>query len=270
MIKRVAIIIESSNVQGLADLPGARIDAANWRAFLMSDLGGAWKDHEIFMKSKPSAGFVQALLNIYKDSYVFLAFSGHGFMEYNYSSGILETKICLNDSEQAVLVDTISPKRLGTAIFDCCRGIENAQGHIKIANESLAAGRSTSFGTGMDSASQIALNARRSMQEKISALFLNQIEGMSTHASVRMYSCSRGESAGEDVNAGGYYTTLLMHGARSWAESQKMNGYYALYNTKQAHDYACEAMQEVNPLQRPEYLPAWQWYPFAMIIPRLG
>ncbi len=46
MIKRVAIIIESSNVQGLADLPGARIDAANWRAFLMSDLGGAWNDHE--------------------------------------------------------------------------------------------------------------------------------------------------------------------------------------------------------------------------------
>ena len=176
----------------------------------------------------------------------------------------METKICLNDSEQAVLVDTISPKRLGTAIFDCCRGIENAQGHIKIANESLAAGRSTSFGTGMDSASQRALNARRSMQEKISALFLNQIEGMSTHASVRMYSCSRGESAGEDVNAGGYYTTLLIQGARNWYDEQRLKPNYAVYNTKQAHDFACEAMKEVNPLQHPEYSPLWQWYPFAI------
>lgn len=264
MIKRVAIIIESSNVHGLADLPGARIDAANWRSFLMSDLGGAWKDHEIFMKSKPSAGFVQALMNIYKGSYVFLTFSGHGFMEYNGSSRTYETKICLNDNEQAVLVDTISPGRLGTAIFDCCRGIENALGSIKIANESFAAGRSTSFRTTMDSANQIALNARRSMQEKISALFLNQIEGMSTHASVRMYSCSRRESAGEDVNAGGYYTTLLIQGARNWYDKQRSKPSYAVYNTKQAHDFACEAMKDVNPLQHPEYSPIWQWYPFAI------
>lgn len=264
MIKRMAIIIESSNVRGLADLPGARIDAANWRSFLMSDLGGAWKDHEIFMKSKPSAGFVHELLNIYKDSYVFLAFSGHGFMEYNYSSRIYETKICLNDNEQSVLVDTISPERLGTAVFDCCRGIENAQGSIKIANESFAAGRSTSFGIAMDSANQIVLNARRSVQENISSLFLNHIEFMRTHASVRMYSCSRSESAGEDVNAGGYYTTLLIQGARNWYDEQRSKPNYAVYNTKQAHDFACEAMKEVNPLQHPEYSPFWQWYPFAI------
>lgn len=267
MIKRMAIIIESSNVRGLADLPGARIDAANWRSFLMSDLGGAWKDHEIFMKSKPSAGFVKELLNIYKDSYAFLAFSGHGFMEYNYSSRIYETKICLNDNEQSVLVDTIAPERFGTAIFDCCRGIENVHGSIKIANESFAAGRSTSFGIGMDSANQIALNARRGIQETISSLFLNKIESMCTHASIRMYSCSRKESAGEwegDPKAGGYYTTLLLKGAESWYEEQKLKPNYAAYTTKQAHDFACALMKNINPQQHPEYTPVWQSYPFAI------
>lgn len=265
MIKRLAIIIESSNVKGQQYLPGARIDAGNWRSFLMSDLGGAWRENDAIVPlSKPKSTDVQNLLNTCKDCYVFLVFSGHGFMEYNYSSRRYETKICLNDNEQAVLLDAISPRRFGTAIFDCCRGIENAQGSIKIANESFAAGRNTSFWIAMDSANQIVLNARRSIQETISSVFSSYIEAMSTHVSVRMYSCSRGESAGEDVNAGGYYTTLLIQGARNWYDEQRLKPNYAVYNTKQAHDFACEAMKEVNPLQHPEYSPLWQWYPFAI------
>lgn len=264
MIKRLAIIIESSDVRGLADLPGARKDANNWHSFLVSELGGAWDDSEIKKLSKPRTSYIQSLLDIYKDRYVFLCFSGHGFMDYNQYARTYETKICLNDYEQAVVVDTITPKQLGTAIFDSCRGIENVYGSIKIANESFAAGRSTSFGMGMDSANQIALNARRAARETIGNFFLNHIEKMNMCASVRMYSCSMGGSAGEDANAGGYYTTMLMQGARDWAERQKANGYYAVYNTKQAHDFAAEAMKEVNPQQRPEYTPVWQSYPFAV------
>ena len=264
MIKRVAIIIESSTVKGQKDLPGARLDAANWRSFLTSDIGGAWNDNEIILRPKPSAGYVKTLLDACKDSYVFLAFSGHGCEEYDSYKRKFVSKICLNDNEQEVDIDTISPKRLGTAIFDCCRGIENAQGRIKVANESFAAGRGVAFGIGMDSANQIALNTRRGEQEKVSNIFLNQIESMNTHDSVRMYSCGKGESAGEDANAGGYYTTLLIQGSRIWADAQRESRYYAVYTTKQAHDFVCEAMKEVNPQQHPEYTPVWQSYPFAI------
>lgn len=267
MLKRFAIIIESSNVRGQADLPGARQDAMNWRSFLMSDLGGAWRSDEIVVLNKPLSATIKGLLNTCKDRYVFLAFSGHGYEDYNPYSRTYATKICLNDSEQDVAIDGISPGRWGTAVFDCCRGVENGQGHIKIANESFSATRRSTFGATMDSAEYLIANSANfctQIQEKIGKVFLQEIESMTTHAAVRMYSCGRDESAGEDPNAGGYYTTLLIQGAKTWGEAQRTSKVYSVYNTKQAHDFAVEAMQEVNSEQHPEYDPSWQAYPFAI------
>ena len=267
MAKRFAIIIESYNVSGQDCLLGAKMDADNWCSFLKSDLGGAWRDNEVVKLPKPSGLDIQTLLSLHEDSYVFLAFSGHGFEERDPHSDNCVMKICLNDSEQAVPIDTICPKCNGTAIFDCCRGIENGQGQIKIANESLSAIHQTSLHGTTDAVWQLVTNSaqpRSQTQERIRKVFLRQIEKLPSFATVQMFSCSKNEAAGEDPNAGGYYTTLLMQGAKIWAEAQKENEYYAVYNTKQAHDFACEAMKEVNPKQRPEYSPLWQWYPFAI------
>lgn len=267
MINRYAIIIESSDVKGQEDLPGARQDAANWRSFLTSDLGGAWDDKEIMSLNKPSSSLVKKLLTIMEDRYVFLAFSGHGYEEYNPATRKHETKICLNESEQGVVIDTISSARLGTAVFDCCRGVENAQGHVKIANESFSAARQASFGIAMDSVGRLVANSAtygNRVRETIGKFYLQEIERLPTHASVRMYSCSRNESAGEDPSAGGYYTTLLIQGAKVWGEEQRGNQYFAEFSTKQAHDFASEAMKVVNPSQHPEYTPVWQSYPFAI------
>ena len=267
MTKRFAIIIESSNVKGQDDLPGARRDAANWSSFLKSDLGGAWRNNEIIRLSKPSSIDVQIQLILHEDCYVFLAFSGHGFAERKPSSTELITKVCLNEKEQAVEIKEISPKQLGTAVFDCCRGIENVQGYVKIANEGFSVTHQAPLHGTTDAAWQLVTNSAQPQshaQEAIRSVFSRQIENLRSFDTVSMYSCRKTESAGEDPNAGGYYTTLLMQGARSWAESQRSNRYYAVYNTKQAHDFACEAMKEVNPLQHPEYSPFWQWYPFAI------
>lgn len=267
MLKRFALIIESSNVKGQSDLPGARQDAANWRSFLMSDIGGAWTPDEIVVYNKPSSATIKTFLSAYKDRYVFLAFSGHGYEEYNLYSREYVTKICLNDFEQGVAIDSISPGRLGTAVFDCCRGVENGQGRVKIANESFSATCRSPFVATCDSAERLVANSANSqvrIRELIAKVYLQEIEKLSTHAAVRMYSCSRNESAGEDPSAGGYYTTLLIQGAKDWGEAQKANKYCAVYNTKQAHDFAVEAMKEVNPSQCPEYKPSWQSYPFAL------
>ena len=269
MLKRFAIIIESSNVRGQADLPGARQDAMNWRSFLTSELGGAWRADEMVKHNlnKPSSAHIRSLLDLYDDRYVFLVFSGHGYEEYDRVLGRYVTKICLNESEQDVSIDSISPKQLGTAVFDCCRGVENGQGRVKVANESFSARCRAAFGTAEDTLGFLvrnSTNAQGLARVTVANFFLQSIEKLATRVRVNMYSCRRGESAGEDPNVGGYYTTLLIQGAKAWAEGQRSSQYYAVYNTKQAHDFAVEAMQEVNSEQHPEYDPSWQAYPFAI------
>lgn len=261
MTNRFAIIIESSNVRGQTDLPGARLDADNWITFLESDLGGAWGKEELCRLSKPTSGTLRTLVSRHFGDYVFLAFSGHGFEDYNSISGKYVTKICLNDNEQAVAIDMIAPSRLGTAVFDCCRGLEGGRRHISFANENLS-NRST-----------VALNTKTALDEMLKKIqrrnvirniFLNDIEKRSVRDAIRMYSCSRNEGADEDPGAGGYYTSLLLQGAAEWSKAQNNNRYYNIYTTKQAHDYACIAMTQINPQQHPEYMPSWQIYPFAV------
>src|SRR2546423_6424093 len=77
-MKRKAILIESSNVKGHTDLPGARVDIENWKNFLKSDLGGVWEDSEIVSLSKPYSADVERELKVDYDCYCFVAFSGHG------------------------------------------------------------------------------------------------------------------------------------------------------------------------------------------------
>ena len=267
MTKRFAIIIESSNVYGQDDLPGARLDAVHLRSFLKSNLGGAWRNDEILQLSKPSSIDVKTQLILHDDCYIFLAFTGHGFAERNPFSTELITKVCLNDKEQAVDINEISPKQFGTAIFDCCRGIDNEEMYVEFANKGFSATRSTPLRRTSDSVWQWATNSaqqRSPVQEAIRDVFSQQIEKLRSFATVRMYACSLDESASEDPSAGGYYTTLLIQGAKIWKKKQKTNPHYAVYTTKQAHDFACEAMEEVNPSQHPEYSPPWQWYPFAI------
>jgi len=262
VINRYAIIIEASNVKNQDFLPGARLDARNWYSFLTSDLGGAWNDNEICVLSQPSSYAIRRLLLQHSRDYVFLAFSGHGFEEYSFSSRKYVTKICLNDSEQAVAIDAITPTQLGTSIFDCCRGIEREQGNFSLANESLIANRDSPIANTKQAASELFYRIER--RKIIKGRFLKNIEMMQVNAPVRMYSCSRNEGAGEDPAVGGFYTTLLIKGARYWAEGQRNSQYYDIYTTKNAHDYAKAAMALLAPQQNPEYTPFGQSYPFAV------
>lgn len=262
MTNRFAIIIESSNVRGLDDLPGARLDARNWHSFLTSDLGGAWDENEIRNFRKPSVCEIRSLLLQHSRDYVFLAFSGHGFEEYSFSSGKYVTKICLNDCEQAVAIDAITPPQLGTSVFDCCRGIEGKSEAFLSANESFVANRRTSTVNTKQSSDEFIEQIKR--RRRIREIFLDKIGSMQSHTPVRMHSCSRDESAGEDPNAGGYYTKLLLRGAENWKDDYSTKAYYEIYTTKQAHDFARIAMEQINPQQHPEYAPTWQSYPFAV------
>jgi hypothetical protein len=237
---------------------------------LRSKQGGTWGDDEIRVLHKPRLVEVAILNILHKNEYVFLAFSGHGEEVGDRSTGKSITRVCLNEHELSVDVGALSPSQFGTAIFDCCRGVENAVGHIGLLNEGSRGGRGTVAFTVLNAkrgAVQVANGSRttyRATEDGCRKTFLHALESKSMDPTVYMYSCGKYEGAGEDPSAGGYYTTLLINGANDWFESQKTDPYYRVYTTKMAHDFAVKAMRVRNPQQHPEYAPIDQNYPFAV------
>ena len=265
-MKRFAIIIESSDVQGKDDLPGARLDAQNWERFLKSDLGGAWSGNEILVLNKPSSWLVKARLEEHADDYVFLAFSGHGGED----ASTHVVKICLNDTEQHVPVNDVSPKAFGTSVFDCCRCLDRSGRAIRAICEDSAEGLSNkvAFANGrclsflLSTQSPAVLNGQNHRQRFLNELIQKRVCPYAKFDAVRMYACASDESAmDEDEKAGGYYTTFLIESAEEWGRQTR-----GVYSTKEAHDDACVRMAKKNPQQHPQYVPLWQAYPFAVSV----
>lgn len=253
-MSRIAIIIESSNVIGETDLPGARVDQQNWFNFLTSELGGSWNESDIILLNKPFSRDVEMLLDKNKNKYCFVAFSGHGE----------EGHIALNDHYNRCPVTKLKPQGdKGTLIIDSCRGIDTS-GVRNFSSAKLLYLAEASQGR------QVIANSARGQVTKFASLWenkrLNHITAwlLALHQSgkgvVEMQACSTGESAGEDPNAGGYYTSLLLQSADLW---DKAGGIGSIHTTKAAHEHAAA---HLPPQQNPEYSPTNLAYPFAVSV----
>jgi hypothetical protein len=256
-MNRKAVLVESSDVKNHNDLPGARVDVENWRNFLKSNLGGSWADSEIVTLRKPFSSDVTAAVKLPTDYYCFVAFSGHG----------REGSVVLNDYNTSFAISDFRPTTdRATVIIDSCRGVERAQrlSFIKtataFANESrtelvaknaLEEGRATIFAS-LDNIYNRAenLSLRQNRWEKA----LRD----SAKGTVEMLSCAKGQGAGEDPAAGGYYTSLLLQSAAKWLET---NSTAKIHTTKEAHDHAASLLP---PQQTPEYRPLGLAFPFAV------
>ena len=76
---------------------GVLRDLENYQSFLMSPLGGAWKQSEIFpMLSKPKSLVQQHLGRIANDEYLLFIFCGHGYFNEN----IRQTVIQINSNDE--------------------------------------------------------------------------------------------------------------------------------------------------------------------------
>lgn len=261
-MKRKAILIESSNVQGLKDLPGARVDVQNWKSFLKSDLGGAWEDAEIVMLSKPQSREVDDHLNVAADCYCFVAYSGHG------SDG----SVVLNDAwiDKGYSTTYLRPKgNKGTLIVDSCRGLKeaviqsfsgtkmafaNEAGHAVVANARRS--RSVVFSTSSELDARL-IRKSYGLEIKPRQVWDDSLKRTSS-GTVQMLSCSKGQYAGEDPSAGGYYTSLLLQSADLWNQA---SNFQTVHTTKDAHDYAAG---KLPPQQTPEYSPYGLAFPFAV------
>lgn len=255
---RVAILIESSNIIGQEDLPGARKDIKSWQKFLASSLGGEWdEDSEIIIKHKPISFEIVNLIQAHTNDYVFIAFSGHGCERTN-SNGTSEILLCLNDKEQYVPAQSLTPAKFGTIILDCCRGHGDSTLETGVFNETrqICNTRALSF-------SERLTNISREAKRKDA--FLSNLARFTRQNTLRMIACSSGEAAEEDPNAGGLYTTLLIASAREWEErAKKSSSASMIFTTKDAHIFAQVKMLTKGTSQTPEYKPSSVAYPFAV------
>jgi len=255
-MKRKAILIEASNVRGQDEIPGAEVDIENWANFLTSDLGGAWDDSDIVPLHKPAAARLIIELGVPKNSYCFVAFSGHG---HNGS-------VLLNDSYDPFPIALLTPDSdRATVIVDACRGVEKINAYIintkaAMLNASLneavltkaLGGRTTVF------ARDASLSYARIMSTIEHRARWDQALLLTQKGKVEMLACAQGQDSQEDPQAGGYYTSLLLQSAKIWNINTAGAG---IHSTRHAHDYAAS---NLPPQQTPEYSPSWLAFPFAV------
>ncbi len=254
-MSRKAIIIESSNVVGESDLPGARVDQKNWINFLKSELGGAWEDSEIIPLTKPLSSVLEKHLEDHKDKYCFVAFSGHG----------CDGSIVLNDSFKSFPISRLKPRgEKGSMVVDSCRGVEAATQYSFAAKQLLVEGAERGRSV-IANSRQGEITKFAAKEGKLPKRFDHSVRWRralldSKVGIVEMLACSKGEAAGENPKAGGFYTSLLLQSADLW---QQAGGVGEIHSTRAAHDHAARKMP---PQQTPEYKPQGLIFPFAVSV----
>jgi len=215
-MKRKALLIGNTN--GLA---GVQIDIQKTKAFLLSNVGGAWLDSEIDVITNPRRADLLAHLTRIRQSsqdYVFILFSGHGGLEKRRT--ILE----LNDAGETVGEDVlfkIAPRQI--SVFDCCRAI-SAEPLMK------------SFAADSITESYKAIGARERFDAQIMKAIPQQVV---------LYACSMGQIS-NDTRNGGIYLQNLLQAAKSLKPGEISK------TAERAHSEATAATTAANNAQTPE------------------
>lgn len=230
---RRAILIETSQLQDHPDLPGARIDVANWTAFLRSYEGGAWNDDEITTLSKPSWAVLQARLQLEKSTdYVFVTFSGHGYHPEGKDND--ETRICLNERDE-IPVRQLSPDNPRcTVVIDACRQLVKGKALLEAFSVKEMV-RSAAF------------RDRLAYREVFDSAVAQAERGV-----IRLFSCSVEESANESPTSGGYYTDALLGCCSKWHDRAE-KGKRLYYSVWPAHECAVANTTLRESRQHPEF-----------------
>lgn len=227
MVTRKALIIGSPD----KDIPGVNVDIKNINSFLLSAIGGAWKDSELINLTNPTINEVRkniSLLMQYDYSFVF--FAGHGYYSIQKDSTILN----INATQELDSIELREGASKHTLILDCCRVLKDDRVLKEAAMESLI----------FDSANQ-----QKPTASKCRAYFNKKIEECSSGLVV-MNSCDLNETAGENASRGGYYSSSLIKSAEDWANNKllniNLNQEYATYSTQKCHDTASIRVKKLS------------------------
>ena len=208
-MKRFAFLF--GNTDGLI---GVKKDISRFRAFLASDVGGAWEPWEIYSGCDLALDVVRGKIgDVHRGEYdyVIVYFSGHGGM-------VRTTKLCLNSDEEYIAEEEfagLAGRQL--SIFDCCRATP-----VVVPNS-----RVVTFDAANDAYTIDYRNLYRARYESL-------IEAASPQE-VRLYACQKYKKA-YDTSKGGMYTQQLIDDA---IEQSKYGNVYV----KDVHRTAASAVR---------------------------
>ncbi len=166
------------------DAVGSQNDINNWKKFLLSGRGGAWRENEIMVLTNPSKNSLNTVLCCIKNSgydFIIVVYAGHGGWK---RSTILEIN---PDCETIGERDLKGLSSREILILDCCRATSTEtyildELQLKLFSDSI----------------------RSDIRIRYDARILQAIEQQ-----VTLYACGIGECA-YCSNNGGYYTKNLL------------------------------------------------------------
>jgi len=225
MIQRKALLIGAPD----QDIPGVKLDIKNMKNFLLSSMGGAWRESEITCLTNPKKNEVEFAIKRLQDcDYSFILFAGHGF----YSIKDQCTTLNINESE------TLSSKKLRfgakkhTIILDCCRVLVNDL----LLEMSLEAMTYDSAIKTLDLS-----ECRRYFDKRITEC---------DSGIVVINSCDVKETAGETSNKGGYYSSSLINVAKELVENKlitiDLKNKYKIFSINECHEKASILVKELS------------------------
>ena len=242
MTTRAALLIASPD----AKIPGAHMDALNFRKFLRSPLGGAWGDNEIKVLENPSMRELNYELRRLEDcDYAFVTFAGHG----RHVSTDRWVRIQINLSDEISSIDLRKGAKKQTVILDCCRVLEKEY----VMDSAFA--KSGGYRNALD-----PVDCRRFFDMRIDEC---------QPGLVVLHSCGFNETAGES-SRGGWYSLALIEGAGDWEKEReiKLPENLSLLSVMRAHERADSIVRrESGERQHPnaEYPRTELHFPFAII-----
>lgn len=220
-MKRQALIISNpGEIGGENYCRGVLKDVENYRSFLRSAIGGAWKDTEIAEMPRPSAVDVELKVKALSAfDYVLIVFSGHGW----HSTTLDSTVLTLRTGQEIASADLRLAATSQTIILDCCR-VKHA-GLPEVRKRALD--------------EMLAKSASRFNREDCRRYYDKRI-GECEGKLVVMYSCGADQTAADDDQRGGVYSYSLLEACNDFAEKSTVDisRGYEICSVVQAHEAA--------------------------------
>jgi hypothetical protein len=246
-MKRKALLIGCAGNKGESGyLEGVLADLSNYRAFLTSDIGGAWIDDEVKTIQNPDQNTVRAeLAALSLVEYSFVLFGGHGYIDARTG----RTRVVLRKNVEIDADELRAGAQRHVVIIDACREIER-ESLIEALAKKAELGPATN---------------RKACREAFDGQVRKCGAGMTV-----LWSCSPSETAGDDAASGGYYSEALILSAREWVRNKAAHTPVStdILHLDTAHDSAAKKVQGLtrnrqNPkIEKPRSL---NQFPFAVV-----
>lgn len=207
-MKRVAIILGSPFPQSSeGHLRGVNSDVINYKNFLLSSDGGAWREDEIHTGIHIGKSTISKIQTLCKDADIaYVIYSGHGYMRQG------ENYININPNESIKVSSLYTKAKRQVTIIDACRTNYPYEHFEGIAG--------------------LRLYFDNTRPDIARALYDGYIQ-QTPYGLYTMFSCSEYESS-QDTSDGGRFTVSLLRNIKNWSSSAinfRLTAYDALNMT---------------------------------------